>query len=157
MTISVVDAGPRQVSRSVEVAAPAAELFAYVADPRRHEEVDGSGTVRENVKAPAELAVGDRFSTKMRMLGLPYRITSTVTAAKPGALIEWRHPFGHRWRWEFDEISPTLTRVTETFDFRDAGSVKNALNYYALTGFVKSNARGIEATLEKLRDRYSRD
>jgi uncharacterized protein YndB with AHSA1/START domain len=157
MTISVIDAGARQVSRSVEVAAPAAELFAYVADPRRHQEVDGSGTVRENVKAPPELAVGDRFSTKMRMLGLPYRITSTVTAVTPGALIEWRHPFGHRWRWEFDEISPTLTRVTETFDFRDAGPVKNALNYYALTGFVKSNARGIEATLAKLRDRYSRD
>lgn len=157
MTISVIDAGPRQVSRSVEVAAPAAELFAYVADPRRHQEVDGSGTVRENVKAPPTLAAGERFSTKMRLLGLPYRITSTVTAVTPGALIEWRHPFGHRWRWEFDEISPTLTRVTETFDFRQAGPVKNALNYYTLTGFVKSNARGIEATLAKLRDRYSRD
>ena len=157
MTISVVDAGPRQVSRSVEVAAPAAELFAYVADPRRHLEVDGSGTVCENITAPAKLATGERFSTKMRMLGLPYRITSTVTAVKPGALIEWRHPFGHRWRWEFDEISPTLTRVTETFDFRHAGRVKNALNYYTLTGFVKSNARGIEATLAKLRDRYARD
>jgi uncharacterized protein YndB with AHSA1/START domain len=157
MTISVVDAGPRQVSRSVEVAAPAAELFAYVAGPRRHYEVDGSGTVRGNITAPAKLAAGDRFSTKMRMFGLPYRITSTVTAVKPGALIEWRHPFGHRWRWEFDEISPTLTRVTETFDFRDTGSVKDALNYYTLTGFAKSNARGIEATLAKLRDRYSLD
>jgi uncharacterized protein YndB with AHSA1/START domain len=157
MTISVVDAGPRQVSRSVEVAAPAAELFAYVADPRRHHEVDGSGTVRENITAPAKLAAGDRFATKMRMFGLPYRITSTVIAVKPGALIEWRHPFGHRWRWEFDEISPTLTRVTETFDFRDTGSVKDALNYYTLTGFAKSNARGIEATLAKLRDRYSLD
>ena len=157
MTISVVDGGPRQVSRSVEVAAPAEELFAIVADPRRHHELDGSGTVRLNIAAPAKLAAGERFSTKMRMYGLPYRITSTVTALKPGALIEWRHPFGHRWRWEFDEISPTLTRVTETFDFRHAGSVKNALNYYALTGFVKSNARGIEATLAKLRDRYSLD
>jgi uncharacterized protein YndB with AHSA1/START domain len=157
MTISVVDAGPRQVTRSVEVAAPAAELFAYVADPRRHQEVDGSGTVRENITAPAEIAVGERFSTKMRMLGLPYRITSTVTAVTPGALIEWRHPVGHSWRWEFDEISPTLTRVTETFDFLHAGRLKNALNYYRLTGFVKNNAKGIEATLAKLRDRYSRD
>jgi len=59
-------------------------------------------------------------------------------------------PFGHRWRWEFDEISPTLTRVTETFDFRHAGPVKNALNYYTLTGFVKSNAGGIEATLAEI-------
>jgi hypothetical protein len=157
MTISVIDAGVRQVSRSVEVAAPAAELFAYVADPRRHHEVDGSGTVHENITAPAKLAAGDRFSTKMRMFGLPYRITSTVTAVKPGALIEWRHPFGHRWRWEFDEISPTLTRVTETFDFRDTGAVKDTLNYYTLMGFKKGNAKGIEATLAKLRDRYSLD
>ena len=157
MTISVIDAGARQVSRWVEVAAPAAELFAYVADPRRHHEVDGSGTVFENIAAPAKLAAGERFSTKMRMFGLPYRITSTVTAVKPGALIEWRHPFGHRWRWEFDEISPTLTRVTETFDFRDTGAVKDTLNYYTLMGFKKGNARGIEATLAKLRDRYFLD
>jgi hypothetical protein len=155
MTVTVVDAGPRQVSRSVEVAAPAAELFAIVADPRRHGELDGSGTVCANVSAPAKFVAGSRFSTKMRMYGLPYRITSTVTAVKPGALIEWRHPFGHRWRWEFDEISPTLTRVTETFDFRDTGAIKDRLNYYPLMGFPKSNARGIEATLTKLRDRYA--
>jgi uncharacterized protein YndB with AHSA1/START domain len=154
MTVTVVDAGPRQVSRSVEVAAPAEELFAIVADPRRHGELDGSGTVRENASAPAKLVAGARFSTKMRMYGLPYRITSTVTAIKPGALIEWRHPFGHHWRWEFDEISPTLTRVTETFDFRDTG-VKDRLNYYTLMGFAKSNASGIVATLTKLRDRYA--
>ncbi len=157
MTVSVVDAGPRRVSRSVEVAAPAAELFAFVADPRRHHELDGSGTIRENIAAPAKLAAGDRFSTKMPMFGVPYRITGTATASKPGALIEWRHPFGHRWRWEFAEISPTLTRVTETFDFRDTGPVKDALNYYTLMGFAKSNAAGIEATLAKLRDRYSLD
>ncbi|MDT5281840.1 MAG: hypothetical protein QOJ20_3035, partial [Mycobacterium sp.] len=62
MTISVVDAGPRRVSRSVEVSAPAAELFALVADPRRHHELDGSGTVHENIAAPAKLAAGERFS-----------------------------------------------------------------------------------------------
>ncbi len=157
MAISVVDAGPRRVSRSVEVAASAAELFAIVADPRRHHELDGSGTVGENIVCPAKLAAGERFSTKMRMFGLPYRIKSTVTALEPGALVEWRHPFGHRWRWEFDELSPTLTRVTETFDYHDTGLVKDALNYYTLTGFAKSNAKGIEATLEKLRDRFSRD
>jgi len=157
MTVTVVDAGPRQVSRSVEVAAPAEELFAMVADPRKHRELDGSGTVRENASAPTKLVAGDRFSTKMRMYGLPYRITSTVTALKPGALIEWRHPFGHHWRWEFEEISPTLTRVTETFDFRDTGPLKDGLNYYTLMGFKKGNERGIEATLAKLRDRYSLD
>lgn len=155
MTVTVVDAGPRRVSRSVEVAAPAAELFAMAADPRRHSELDGSGTVRDNINAPDELVEGAKFSTKMRMLGLPYRITSTITALRPDELVEWRHPLGHRWRWEFEALSPTRTRVTETFDYHDAGAVKNTLKYYELMGFAKANATGIEATLAKLRDRYA--
>ena len=155
MTVNVVDAGPRQVSRSVDVAAPAAELYALAADPRRHRELDGSGTVRDNTSTPAELVVGSKFSTKMRMYGVPYRITSTVTALKPNELVEWRHPVGHRWRWEFEPLSRTLTRVTETFDYRDAGALKNSLKYYERIGARKANAAGIEATLAKLRDRYA--
>lgn len=155
MTVTVVDAGPRRVCRSVEVAAPVAELFAMAADPRRHSELDGSGTVRDNIEAPAELTVGSKFSTKMKMFGLPYRITSRVTALEPDKLVEWRHPLGHRWRWEFESLSPTSTRVTETFDYHEAGSLKNALKYYELMGFAKANASGIEATLAKLRDRYA--
>ncbi|HYO03639.1 MAG TPA: SRPBCC family protein [Mycobacterium sp.] len=154
-SISVVDAGPNQVSRSVDVNAPAAKLFAIVADPRRHHELDGSGTVGANIEAPSKLVAGARFSTKMKMFGVPYRITSVVTALKPDELIEWRHPVGHHWRWEFTALTPTTTRVTETFDFSDAGAVKDALKYYRRTGFVKSNAKGIEATLTRLRDRYS--
>jgi hypothetical protein len=150
-----VDAGPRQVSRSVEVHASAAEMFAIVADPRRHAELDGSGTVGDNIRGPAPLHLGARFSTKMRMFGLPYRITSTVTDLKPDRLIEWSHPVGHRWRWEFEPVSPSMTRVTETFDFRDTGPVKDHLRYYEATGFAKRNAAGIEATLRRLSDRYN--
>ncbi len=155
MTVTVVDAGPQRVSRSVEVAAPAAEVFAIAADPRRHRELDGSGTVRANIKVPAKLAVGSKFSTKMKMYGLPYRITSTVTALKPNELVEWRHPMGHRWRWEFESLSATLTRVTETFDYHDAGVLKNRLKYYERIGACKANTAGIEATLARLRDRYA--
>ena len=155
MIVNVVDAGPHQVSRSVEVAAPAAELYALAADPRRHRELDGSGTVVDNISAPADVAVGSKFSTKMKMFGVPYRITSRVTALKPNELVEWRHPVGHRWRWEFETLSPTLTRVTETFDYRNAGAIKNRLKYYELMGFRKANATGIESTLAKLRDRYA--
>ncbi len=155
MTVTVVDAGPQQVSRSVEVAAPVAELYALAADPRRHHELDGSGTVGDNIKIPTKLVVGSKFSTKMKMFGVPYRITSTVTALKPNEVVEWRHPAGHRWRWEFESLSPTLTRVTETFDYRDAGAIKNKLKYYTLIGARKFNASGIEATLVQLRGRYA--
>lgn len=154
MTVTVVDRGPRQVSRRVDVAAPAAQLYALVADPRRHHELDGSGTVRDNISVPAKLVEGSKFSTHMRMFGLPYRITSTITELKPNEVVEWRHPLGHCWRWEFESLSPTRTRVTETFDYRDAGALKNRLKYYERMGFAKANASGIEATLAKLRDRY---
>src|ERR1700758_2053587 len=155
MTVNVVDGGPHQVSRSVEVAAPAAELYALASDPRRHHELDGSGTVGDNISVPAQMAIGSKFSTKMKMYGVPYRITSRVTALKPNELVEWRHPVGHRWRWQFESLSPTLTRVTETFDYRNAGAIKNMLKYYERMGFRKANAAGIEATLAKLRDRYA--
>lgn len=155
MTVTIVDAGPGQVSRSIEVNAPVSELFAIVADPRRHHELDGSGTVGSNVRCPSELAPGAKFTTRMRMYGLPYRITSTITAIRPDELFEWRHPVGHRWRWEFTVLAPDRTLVTETFDFRDAGPLKDRMKYYQLTGFVKRNAKGIVATLTRLRDRYS--
>jgi hypothetical protein len=157
MTVIPVDTGPDQVSRTVEVHAPAAELFALVADPRRHHELDGSGTVGRNIDGPPRLVPGARFCTKMRIFGLPYRLTSTVTAVEADKLVEWCHPAGHHWRWEFFAVSPTVTRVTETFDYHDTGPVKDRLHYYQRTGFVKRNAAGIEATLAKLRDRYSKD
>ncbi|TFV55783.1 dimethyladenosine transferase [Mycobacterium sp. PS03-16] len=155
MTVSVVDNGPGQVSRAVEVDAPVGEVFALVADPRRHHEFDGSGTVGANIDAPNELVAGARFSTKMRMYGVPYRTTSTVTALRPDRLVEWRHPFGHHWRWEFEEVSPNRTRVTETFDYRDTGPLKDAVGYYRRTGFAARNATGIEETLRRLRDRFA--
>jgi hypothetical protein len=154
MTVNPVDAGPRRISRSVEVNASAEELFAIVADPCRHHELDGSGTVGDNIDAPERLVPGARFSTKMKMFGFPYRITSTVTALKRNELVEWRHPLGHHWRWEFVAVSPTVTRVTETFDYSDTGPVTDSLRFYELTGFAKRNAAGIEATLTNLRDRY---
>lgn len=108
MTVSSVDAGPRRVSRTVEVQAPAGELFALVADPSRHGELDGSGTVPETVKGPQRLTEDARFSVKMKQYGVPYRITSRVTEISEGRVVEWRHPFGHRWRWEF---TPPVRRV----------------------------------------------
>ena len=90
----------------------------------------------------------------MKMFGVPYRITSVVTAIKPDELIEWRHPVGHHWRWEFTALTPTTTKVTETFDYSETGPIKEGLKYYQRMGFAKSNAKGIEATLTRLRDRY---
>jgi hypothetical protein len=57
-TVSPVEAGPRRVSRRVTVGAAAGDLFAIAADPRRHGELDGSGTVGDAVEVSLPLLEG---------------------------------------------------------------------------------------------------
>lgn len=150
-TVVTVDAGPRRVARRVVVRATAPELYKLVADPHRHAELDGSGTVRNvPVSGPHEVRKGDTFSVGMKQFGVPYKITSKVIAADEYALIEWQHPAGHRWRWEFDEIEPGVTEVTETFDY----STSRAPKILELLRTPAQNANGITGTLEKLAARY---
>lgn len=132
--------------------APAAEIFALVANPHRHAELDGSGTVRDTpVKGPERLSKDARFSVGMKQFGVPYTITSTVVAFTDDSLIEWRHPLGHRWRWELAETSPGVTEVTETFAYDTAKSPK----LLEVFGMTKKNAAGITATLQALAARFA--
>lgn len=150
--VTTVDSGPRRVSLRVTVNAPAATIFALVANPHRHPEIDGSGTVRDiPVSGPDLLSKGAKFSVGMKQYGLPYKITSTVTEFADGHLIEWKHPMGHRWRWEFEEISPGTTQITETFDYARANTPK-MLEIFKLP---QANAEGITKTLQSLAARYA--
>lgn len=150
-TVSTVDAGPRRVSRRVTVAAPVASVFALAADPGRHAELDGSGTVGEPIKVSGPMREGARFAVHMHQYGLPYRITSTVTRFEADRVVEWQHPGGHRWRWEFAEAGPGQTQVTETFDY----STSKAAKVLELIKVPARNAAGIEATLAKLAARFT--
>lgn len=142
-----IDTGARQVTFVVEVDRSPSDVFALVANPHRHRELDGSGTVRSAVAGPSCLAEGDIFTINMHMLGLPYRIRSRVTAVETDRLIEWRHPLGHHWRWRLDP-TPTGTKITETFDYsRASGLWASTLR---MLGFVRANTAGIRTTLEKL-------
>ena len=149
--MTVVDAGPHRVARRVLVHAPAATIFDLLADPHRHTELDGSGTVRDvPVTGPARLSEGAKFSVGMKQFGIPYKITSTVTGYRGDQLLEWQHPLGHRWRWELTEIEPGITQITETFDYSTARSVK----FLELFGQPKANAAGITKTLQALAARF---
>src|SRR5881392_3934770 len=75
------------------IKAPAADIFAVVADPARHHEIDGSGTV-QGVKAEATvsstpLTLGSTFSMKMKM-GFPYTMVNTIVEFEPDRLIAWQ-------------------------------------------------------------------
>ena len=152
VSVSTVDSGPRKVTRRVVVPASAAAVFALVGDPHRHTELDGSGTLRDvPVKGPHQLAEGAKFSVGMKQYGVPYTITSVVTAYEQDRLIEWQHPLGHRWRWELTGLGPDSTEVTETFDY----STAKAPRVLEIFGVPAQNARGITATLEALAVRFA--
>ena len=150
--VTAVDSGARKVTRRVAVQAPAATIFAIVGDPHRHPELDGSGTIRDvPVKGPHVPGEGARFSVGMKQYGVPYTITSVVTAYEKDRLLEWRHPLGHRWRWELAETRPGTTEVTETFDYTTAMAPR-ALE---MIGQPTRNAAGITATLQALAARFA--
>ena len=70
--------GDTVVSVERVIDAPAAAIFAIVADPSRHPEIDGSGSVKGlKGDAPRQLALGSTFGMSMK-LGLPYSMSNTV-------------------------------------------------------------------------------
>ncbi|MBY6411302.1 SRPBCC family protein [Rhodococcus sp. BP-252] len=154
VSIRTIDRGDRVVARQVDVNASAEELFAKVANPHRHGELDGSGTVKDTVNGPDRLSRGAKFSVGMKQYGVPYKITSTVTDfvdESTSKVVEWRHPMGHTWRWEFDEKQPGVTTVTESFQYGTAKAPK-VLEIFKMP---QQNAKGISSTLEKLARQYA--
>jgi len=134
----------QQTSVSRVIPADADALFDVVADPSLHHVIDGSGSVRGARGGSRRLALGDRFSTSMR-IGLPYVISNKVVEFEDGRRIAWAHLGGWRWRYEFEPVDGG-TKVTETFDpsFSKAGA------YLRLVKAAERNRAAMEQTLARL-------
>lgn len=150
-SIERLDRGHRQVARRARVKADAHELFELLANPHRHHEVDGSGTVKPQVIGPRELRTGDRFRVSMAMRGIPYALTSVATDVVPDRVVEWQHPGKHRWRWEFEPQDDGTTLVTEVFDYRTS-RIAGLLERLRVPAM---NSNAIRASLRTLQRRYA--
>jgi uncharacterized protein YndB with AHSA1/START domain len=116
--------GDTVVSVERVIKAPAASIFAIVADASRHPEIDGSGSVKgPKGDAPEHLTLGSTFGMAMKA-GVPYTMTNTVIEFEPDRRIAWqtvlagplgRFIGGRIWRYELEETSDGTT-VTETWD-----------------------------------------
>ena len=135
----------RSLSRSTVVAAPPEAVFDLLADPARHPDLDGSGTVKGRLRGPRRLSPGARFGMRMHLLA-PYVITNTVVEFEEGRRLAWRHFGRHVWRYELEPVAGG-TRVTETFDWSRALSPR----VLELLDIPQRNARSIEATLPRLK------
>lgn len=142
------------VSATTTIDAPPAVVFAIVANPHQHPRIDGSGSVRSVVGGPEHVRKGDTFSVNMKLFGAPYKITNRVVEYEPDRCIAWRHFGGHRWRYEL-EPSGAGTRVTETFDYSRYNALWSGL--ITALGFPERNRKGIEGTLERLKQAAEAD
>jgi uncharacterized protein YndB with AHSA1/START domain len=121
-------AEPVSVSRTI--AAPAATIFAVLADPARQQDMDGSGMLRGTASPPIT-RVGEVFVMNMHYEPLgDYEMNNHVVAFEPGRRIAWQpvsgrgHPdagaanarWGHTWSFELHPDGPSTTTVTETWD-----------------------------------------
>lgn len=135
-----------KVSRSIDIDAPASVVFDIIADPARHSEIDGSGSVGGQTFGPDRLGPDTSFGVDMRMYGIPYRMSNQVVEFEEGRRLVWKTMGPQRWGYELSDLPHGGTRVKETFDYSRGPSF-----WYVLTGFPRRNAESIENTLLRLR------
>ena len=127
---------PDVVSVERVIAAPADRIFELLADPARHHDIDGSGSVRDAKSSPTRLTMGATFGMSMH-LGINYSMLNEVIEFDDGKRIAWqtrpsgnfqRKLFGGRiWRYELESaVGGTLVR--ESWDIsQEKGPIKSLL------------------------------
>jgi hypothetical protein len=116
--------GPDIESVERVIAATPEAIFSLLADPSRHHDIDGSGTVHDAKNTSRRVGLGDTFSMAMKK-GVPYTTHNTVIEFEENRRIAWQPKAlgllapllgGPIWRYEL-ELSNGGTRVHETWDF----------------------------------------
>lgn len=143
---------PYTRSASIEITAPAAQIFDLLARPGKHALFDGSGTVVGNASGPERLTLGSKFGMGMK-IKVPYRIKNEVVEFDEGTRIAWRHFGGHRWRYELQPIDEQTTLVTETFD----GSTARFPPSLKLMNAYENNEKAIAKTLVRMKALMEQD
>lgn len=124
----------RKISVTKVIDAPAEAIFALLADPSKHAELDGAGFVKgPEGAAPPIGGIGQVFTMNMHQDAIgDYRMVNTVTAYVPGARIGWGPSMdptceaaeqftgvavtGHTFTYDLSETGGG-TEVTETYDW----------------------------------------
>ncbi|TDU02800.1 polyketide cyclase/dehydrase/lipid transport protein [Streptomyces sp. 846.5] len=121
-----------KVSATLTVAAPAAKVFAVLADPVRHAAIDGTGWVSGAVDRASLTDAGQIFRMRMHFAGYPdrdsdYETVNKVQVFDPPRAIGWLtgHDRGDGdlefggWVWRYDllPLAPSETEVTLGYDW----------------------------------------
>jgi uncharacterized protein YndB with AHSA1/START domain len=143
---------PDVVSVERVIPAPPEKIFDLLADPRRHQDIDGSGAVRDAKDAPERLQLGSTFGMSMKF-GVSYSMSNTVVEYEENRRIAWQTRGGGKrgasmggriWRYELEPVDGG-TRVRESWDV----SQERAKGLIKMTG-RKRTARNMEKTLARI-------
>ena len=142
------------------IPAPPERIFELLADPARHHEIDGSGSVRHAKTGAQRLALGSTFTMSMK-IGIPYSTLSTIVEYEENRRIAWqtystikwlaRFGGGRIWRYELEPVAGG-TLVRETWDTSQEGPphkeyvVKERTRQYMITNMEKTLVRLQEVT-----------
>ncbi len=151
-TPSTAPSDPDVASVERFIPAPADKIFDLLADPARHQDIDGSGTVKKASEGSQRLALGSKFGMSMKM-GIPYSMVSTVVEFEENRRIAWqpqpsigfmrRFAGGRIWRYEL-EPRDGGTLVRESWDIRQEVHKK------AVRGMRPKAIESMTATLERI-------
>ena len=102
------------------ISAPPEAIFAYLSDATKHQQIDGSGSLR-GAKGTAEpLVLGTKFGMSMHM-GANYSTVNEIVEFEQDRRIAWKTTGfggligGRVWRYEL-QPTPEGTVVKETWD-----------------------------------------
>ncbi len=149
-----------RVSRTIE--APPERIFALLADPGRHTELDGAGMLRGLLTGDGPVsAVGDAFVISMYSDAVgAYRMRSEVVVFEKDREIGWAPAIdppgalaavvgdvdisGHHYLWKLEPTPEGHTHVTHTYDWSGVAD-PNALKFYPVV-----SAEQMAGTLDRI-------
>lgn len=140
-----------KVQVELVIPAPPEAIFALLADPAKHAEIDGSGTVTGTKSR--QLKLGDVFGMSMNW-GVKYRTKNVVIEFEPNRLIAWQtwaNPLaskfitGRIWRYQLEPVAGG-TKVTETWDI----SQERFFSKPAIKRIASMTEKNMQATLAKI-------
>jgi uncharacterized protein YndB with AHSA1/START domain len=134
----------RRINATRTIHAPAATIFALLADPRQHVRLDGSGAISQLKSSPDRLFLGAKFTMHMKDFGVPYVTNNVVVDFVENKSIAWHHFSQFVWRYDLSEVDG-VTTVTESFDYSPPWGV-----FIIPLGYPKRNEAAMQKTLEQL-------
>src|SRR5579872_2577785 len=118
------------VSASKVINAPAAAIFAVLADPAKHAAIDGTGWVSESLDDTPLTEAGQIFRMSMYHPNHPdgsYQTANRVRVFDPPRAISWEPGYdagdgtlgfgGWIWRYDLTPAGPSTTTVTLSYDW----------------------------------------